>query len=958
MTSEAAPARFVVGLDLGTSNCALAFVDLDRGPGAVLEDFPIPQLQAPGVVGSEPTLPSAAYLPALGEFPEGSLRMPWEEVGGMVVGEFARRHGSRVPGRLVVSAKSWLCHAGVDRTAPILPWGAPDDVVRVSPVEASAAYLAHLAQAWDAAHPGHPLSAQEVILTVPASFDAVARGLTVEAARRAGLTSCRLVEEPQAAFQAFAFESERTGELDVRLEGVRLVLVVDVGGGTTDFTLVRVERGETGPGFERLAVGNHLMLGGDNMDAALARCAEERLMPPGRRLPGAGWGQLLQAAREAKERLLAESGPGEVRVSVAGQGRALMGGTLESVLTRSDVEDRVVEGFFPRTGPEDRPSALRRVALQEMGLPYAQDPAISRHLAAFLQAHRAAGWGALGEPGGRRDLPRPDAILLNGGVFRAGPLARRLTEVVSAWWPDRPRIPCLQPASLDLAVARGAACHGLARRGGARKMSGGSSHAFHVGLERDPRAGESGAALALCVIPRGQEEGTTVDLRGRVFRLSLGRPVQFPLFTSTSEGPERAGDLVEVSEEWIPLPPLHAVLRDRTGRAGEREVPVHLQATLTEIGTLELWCVAEEGGERWRLEFELRGEMTGDGGGGGTRGAASSAGTPVVEAMPARFDQARRAVEEAFPPKSAGKAAPRGSDAGKAAKQLGTLLERSLGPREDWRPAVLRELWGTLWAGASRRRRSVEQERAFYQWAGYALRPGFGYPLDDWRSEQMAGLFREGVQFAQERMVWGEFWVAWRRIAGGLTSERQGEMWQWMKPHLAHRIDPKCPRHLGRPKGVQPEGTHEMVRLAASLEHLPVAEKEELGGWLLAQLADPSPAGGPWAWALGRLGSRVPLYGSLHQTVSPGVAEAWGEGLVEGARRGIDGALFALAQVTRRSGDRTRDVGDGFRQVALEALTQQGATPAWIRMVTEVVVLEQADAARALGDTLPVGLRI
>jgi molecular chaperone DnaK (HSP70) len=627
---------YIVGIDLGTTNCALAFAEPARGAAAPVTDFAIPQLHRPGQVVTNPLLPSCLYLPGEHELPAGSTCLPWEvpgscsndspamnpavpageppalpcgsgaESAGLIAGEFARWQGARVPGRLVASAKSWLCHAGVDRTAPILPWGAPAEVTKISPVDASARLLGHLAAAWNHAHPDAPLADQEVVITVPASFDEVARALTVTAAQRAGLQKFTLVEEPQAAF--YAFTARHREDLARALGDARLVLVVDVGGGTTDFTLIQVAVSPEGPVLQRLAVGEHLMLGGDNMDAALARLAEERMLPGGRRLSAAQWTQLLQTTRTAKESLLGREAPARHGLALAGEGSRLLGATLSTELQREETERLILEGFFPACGPGDAPQRASRVALQELGLPYAQDPAITRHLAGFLRQHAAAGCAALADGAGaaQEGLPRPDAILLNGGVFNSPPLAERLLAVVCAWWPAAPPIRLLAHDSLELAVARGAAGYGLVRRGLGRRITGGAAHAFYVGL-----AGETATAAtrAVCLIPRGHEEGQTVELTAQPFALTLGRAVQFPLFTTTADRVDRPGTVVEIGDDLRALPPIHTLFKPADCRA--ITVPVHLRATLTELGTLELWCVANRGDERWRLEFELRGGTVG-----------------------------------------------------------------------------------------------------------------------------------------------------------------------------------------------------------------------------------------------------------------------------------------------------------------------------------------------------------
>lgn len=922
----------IVGIDLGTTHCAVASVDPSKGAGAPVEDFPIPQLVRQGEVAPRALLPSTVYVPAGQELAAESLKLPWGDDGGpFVVGELARWQGARVPGRLVASAKSWLCHPGVDRSAPILPWGAPADVQKVSPVDASALLLTHMARAWDFAHPDAPLSKQEVVITVPASFDEAARALTVSAARKAGLEKFTLLEEPQAAFYDYTAR-HRTG-LETTLANVRLVLVVDVGGGTTDFTLVHAGVSPEGPMLRRLAVGDHLMLGGDNMDAALARRVEEKLFTDGRRLSATQWTQAIQAARTAKEALLGNAPPEKYGVSLVGGGSKLLGGTLSTELLRDEAHALVLDGFFPATAASERPRRAARMALQELGLPYVQDPAVTRHLAAFLAQHAAAGFAALGETAPAEGaLPRPDAILLNGGVFNSPQISARLVEALSAWWPGAPRIPLLRHESLELAVARGAAYYGLVRRGHGLRIGGGAARAYYVGLQRPADSAEQ---PAVCLIPRGFEEGQKVDLGERPFTLTLGRPVQFQVFSTTSDRIDKPGDLVPLAEDLKPLPPIHTLLKGASGKVAE--VPVHLQAALTEIGTLELYCVSNVADERWRLEFELR-------------GTGGSHELTVTESMPARFVEAKDNIERVY----GNKPLPIGP---KDVKQLGRTLEKALGPRETWRVPVLREMWSTLYAGASKRRRSADHERVFYSLTGFNLRPGFGYPLDGWRAEQTFSLFDALVQHHTDKAVWTEFWVMWRRIAGGLTEAQQQKLYAYLQPHLARRVPPDAPP-AGKLKGIQPEGLEEMVRTVASLEHLSPSDKSEVGRWIAARLKAEAKSGGPWAWALGRLGARVPLYGSSHKVVDVETAEAWLSLLLDMDLKKVDGAPFAAAQLARLTGDRTRDLDPALRERTARELVAAKAAEAWVRMVREVVALEEADEARALGDTLPAGLRL
>lgn len=922
--------KFVVGIDLGTTHCAVASVEVGKGKDAEVKDFPLPQLVRAGEVSDKALLPSFIYLPSEAELPESALKLPWTPEGAVdrrAVGEFARWQGARVPGRLVSSAKSWLCHPGVDRSAPILPWGAPAEVPKLSPVEASAQLLQHMAKAWDAAHPSEPLAAQEVVVTVPASFDEAARALTVSAIRKAGIERFTLLEEPQAAF--YDFTARHRAELSKSLEGVRLVLVVDVGGGTTDFTLVHVGVSPEGPVMRRLAVGEHLMLGGDNMDAALAKLSEEKLASSGKKLTATQWTQLLQASRVAKETLLSGTPPEKYGLSIVNEGSRLLGGSLSAELTRDEVQSLLLDGFFPRVTAEEAPRRSSRMGIQELGLPYAQDPAVTRHLVAFLREHAAAGFKAMGETGS--GLPRPDAILLNGGVFNSPQIAARLVEAVSALWPEQPRIKLLEHSSLELAVSRGAAYYGLVRKGFGLKIGGGAARAFYVGIRT-----EEGRTQAVCLIPRGFDEGESVDLGARPFALTLGRPVQFPLFSSSADRIDKPGDLVDVStEQFRPLPPIHTVLKSSTGKAGE--VPVHLTATLTEIGTLELFCVANDSDERWRLEFELR-------------GASAAGAVTITESMPARFKDAVEEIVRIYGNKPL-------PVQPKDVKNLFRTLEKALGTKETWRLPLLREMWSALFAGASKRRRSADHERVFFQLLGYSLRPGFGYPLDGWRSEESFRLFKDLLTFHQEKPNWLEFWVAWRRIAGGLTDQMQSDLFAWVHPHLERRLAPDLQKHKEKLKGIQPEGLEEMVKCIASLEHLSPEKKEEVGGWIAARMRT-QPSGGPWAWSLGRLGARVPLYGSSHRVVSVDTAEQWIEVLLAAGISKVDGAPFAVMQLARRTGDRTRDISEEVRNKVVLALGNARAPERWLDLVSQVVALDAQDEARALGDTLPAGLQL
>jgi molecular chaperone DnaK (HSP70) len=915
-----ARSRFLVGIDLGTVNSALAFADLAREGDltAALAVMPVPQLVAPGEVGERRLLPSSAYLPGEHELPPEARRLPWGD-SPVVVGELARAQGARVPGRLVASAKSWLSHPRVDRAADILPWGAPEGVPRISPVAASALYLAHLREAWSSRFPEAPLADQELVLTVPASFDEVARELTVRAAREAGLERVTLLEEPQAAF--YDFVSRHRERLAEALGGAEVVLVCDVGGGTTDFTLIHASAASGMPRLTRIAVGDHLLLGGDNVDVALAHGVEAHL---GARLDAVQWSLLVQTCRAAKERLLAGDGPAKTTVAVPGRGSRLVGGTRSAELTRDEVLSTLLDGFFPRVGPDEFPRRRSATALVELGLPYEADPAVTRHALAFLRDHAAEVAEATGREGA---LPRPDAILLNGGVFTPPAVRARLAEVVSSWFPGAPPIPVLDAERLDVAVARGAAYYALVRRGLGLRIGGGSARAWFVGVDAP---GER--PRALCLVPRHLEEGQEVEVP-RTFALLLDRPVRFPLYASSRARLEGPGDLVDVDEaSFQALPPVETVLRSG-GRGGKSEVPVRLRARLTEIGTLELFCVAEDRDARWKLEFGLRG------------GAADAAATEVSP-LPKRFCEARDLVDLYYGKKPA--------DVDKReVKGLLRQLEKALGPREGWPVPVLRELWAALHAGSARRRRTADHERLWCTLTGYALRPGFGAPLDAWRAAETFGAFDEGLQFQSEPHNWQAWWVLWRRVAGGLDEAAQGRVLDSVAPFLAPS-DPRRPKP--RVAGVKPEAVDEMIRLAGSLERVAPARKRETGEAILERAAREGPAP-HLLWAIGRLGARVPFYGSGHACVAAEVAERWIERVAALPGRKAD-LVFPLSQLARMSGDRARDVAPEARDLAASVLRAAGAPAAALRPVLEPVALAQEDERRIFGEGLPAGLRL
>jgi molecular chaperone DnaK (HSP70) len=597
--------RYVVGIDLGTTNCALAYVDAsaveDDEPGPITA-LAIPQVVAAGDVADRPLLPSFLYLPAAKEFPPGALDLPWKSAADRAVGVFARDHGAKVPSRLVSSAKSWLSHSGVDRRAAILPWTAPEDASRISPVLASAAYLEHLRDAWNSRVAGKTaadrLENQDVLLTVPASFDAVARELTTEAAAKAGLKHVTLLEEPQAAFYAWLAAQGDKWRKKVKVDDI--ILVCDVGGGTTDFSLIGVSDEAGDLALARLAVGEHILLGGDNMDLALAHAVAATLPQGMEGLDASQRIALGYACRAAKETLFADPKKAAAPVTVLGRGSKVIGGSIKTELSRELLRKVLVDGFLPKCAAGDLPVRGRRVGLTEIGLPYAADPAVTRQLARFLGQQA----GSLRTEGA---TVLPSAVLFNGGVFKAGDLRRRILEVL-ADWAKRP-IPELESTDLDLAVAHGAAYYGMVRRGRGIRIRGGVARSYYVGLETAAPAvpGVKPPIKALCVVPLGMEEGTETNVPGPEIGLVVGEPTEFRFLSSTTRRDDAVGTVLDrwASDELQELDSLETALESTEAQPGEA-VPVRLHSRVTEVGTLELSCQSTRDPRRWKLEFNVR----------------------------------------------------------------------------------------------------------------------------------------------------------------------------------------------------------------------------------------------------------------------------------------------------------------------------------------------------------------
>jgi hypothetical protein len=921
--------QFVIGVDLGTTNSAVAYADLrelDASGTPRVRVFDVPQLVAEGEIAPRETLPSFLYLLGPEERRSDRLRVPWAPDAPHVAGVWARDQGALVPGRLVSSAKSWLCNDAVDRRAPLLPWGGEPGAAACSPVEASTAYLVHVRDAWNhlfaAGQSGAPrrFERQSVTLTVPASFDEEARELTIEAARAAGFEHLTMLEEPTAALYAW-IASHRGRLTDFLRDGDR-VLICDIGGGTTDFTLVTVALDEAGPVFERIAVGRHLLLGGDNLDLALTGLVLDRLGNP--RLTARQQLALRRRCAAVKERLLGPPPVGHETVSVLGSGAAVVGGALSAEIGREDVLRLLLDGFLPVCAMDAAPESERRSGLRELGLPFASDPAVTRHLAAFLRS--------TAEP----STVRPDALLLNGGFFTPEEARTRLVEVVSGWFAGRParawapRV--LVNRSPAVAVAEGAAYSGLVRRGLGLRIGGGSPRACFLALGGAPARDDR---HAVCVLPRGTREGTSHRLEGREFVVRTNRPLSFTLLSSLTSR-AALGDVAALDAAAVHRHvPLVAELRFGK-RSRDKEVRTLLEVTYTELGTLELWIVAPATGHRWRLQFQLRAAASPDG------PTEDESGRPSALVDLEALTGALQLVRALFGAHDAGVLA--------TPDTLMARLEETLGfAKGAWPLAAVRPMADALLEAVHGRGRSPRHEARWLNLLGYCLRPGFGAVLDDWRMTQARRLYLGGLAFPNDVQCQAEWLVLWQRVAGGLTPGQQREIFIRHAALLGAGAGK-------RPKRLPPQVAREGLRLLASLEHVSSQQRRALGQELLSRLR-PDPRNASLLWALGRTGARVPLYGPLNTVVDPGTAAAWVRALLEVAPPSPEGAA-TIVQLAARTGDPARDLEEDFCRKVYGRLVAAGIGPHALVRLIEVQPPSELERVSAFGESLPEGLRL
>ncbi len=926
--------RFIVGIDLGTTNSAVAYIDLhDVSPGSIeIKSFDILQLASQGRLEKLNTLPSFLYLPGEYEFEKGVTALPWDQDRNYAVGAFARDQGALVPGRLVSSAKSWLCHGGVDREAAILPWGSSEDVEKISPITASSRYLQHMREAWDYIMKV-PLAEQEVVLTVPASFDEVACELTIRAAREAGLENVTLLEEPLASFYAWLSGNEDSWQESIK-PGQQL-LVCDVGGGTTDFTLISCFSDDQGPRLERLAVGNHLLLGGDNIDLAIAALAEKKIPEE---LDTARWQMLFHQCRQAKERLLAPGGPEKTSVRLTGRGRSLVGETLVIELDRSEVESAILEGFFPvvdmSRAVEETPG---ETGLREMGLPYESDPAVTRHLARFIARQ---GHGKL-----------PEVILFNGGTLKP-PSVRERISMVLADWSGNP-VTTIESRSLDLAISVGAVYYGLVRKGLGLRIGGGIPRSYFIGIGSGK--GRKETSSAVCLIERGTEEGQEVEV-DRDFKVLTNRPVKFTLYSSTTRQGDHTGDIVEIDQvDFVRLPSLHTVLKYGK-KAEHKAIPVRVGSQITAIGTLELYCRSTSSPHRWRLQFDLRSSDEKKGSEQyqveGVRVKTDRDRLPgkehLTEADMKALSDAKDIIQRCFSDTHAGHPVD--------PRDIMGLLVKAMGMgKELWRLHVLRALADVLIDLREGRKKSFMHEARWFNLAGFTMRPGSGDATDPWRIKALWPLYFQGLAWVRKQEPRLQWWIFWRRIAAGLSTGQQDQIFSSVAPVLVPEILSKRKRKKAKQFKPAPEEARQMWLLAANLERLSVDRKIALGRQALKLMAK-SRFQKDLVWVIGRLGARVPLYGPADRVIPQSEAASWITALKKIDIVDKKGLVKAVVSMARLCGDRARDLTSNAREEAKLWLELMGATPKQVGPLVEFQEVEASERESAFGEHLPEGL--
>jgi molecular chaperone DnaK (HSP70) len=939
-------AVFSIGIDLGTTNSALAFTRLDD-EYAVSEVFSIPQWVSPTTLGDGTSLPSFLYLPTTAEAGHFGCEVSAEP--NWVVGKFARSQAADLPGRVAHSAKSWLCHHAVDRSTPFLPWASDEiaEEAKISPIRGSALILSALRNAWNQAFAElgsqGQFDAQQITITVPASFDAAAQRLTLEASGEAGFPrSVQLIEEPQAAFYRWLERFPSHDDLKKRLpdlgEREHHVLIVDVGGGTSDFSLFRLHLGEGNdvPAIERVAVSDHILLGGDNVDLALAHLLASRLGDPDadadEKLSSKQWHYLVARCRDLKENALKNDGPPdeEFPVSIPGRGASLLAGTMTARLQRSELSSLLLNGFFPKC-PADQAPARSESALKEWGLPFATDSAVTHYLADFLNGQ-----------------PRLDAIIFNGGALYPKPLRDRLVDLVGEWQ-NGAVLAVLNNPEPDLAVARGAARYGWLTHRKEQRIEAGAARTLYLEVAGEQKAGPPSL---LCILPRGTHPEEEVTVERDALKLRVNQPVRFKAYYSTKRGRDKPGTVFQLEQgKFHSLPSLQTIARVSKNQAklAGGQIPIRLTTKLNALGLLQVSCVSalDSVEKEWPLEFNLR------------HGSSESASFVREERAE---DTGKATVNDTVPEGDTGvsekqlRAATdvlrntfgRAVETGKQRKLtpawLVKELQKAFGliPKHEWNWVLIRSLWSVVEELQGGRKISADHEETWLSFAGYILRPGYGADLDDLRMEELWKIRQSGLAFPGKRIRLQDY-ILWRRVSGGLSRERQEAVLQEAMPNLRQQKKPPA----------------ELIRMAGALERIGQGLKRELIEFFLEKtvtLANDGAYADPYLVSLTLLLNRTPLYAGPESVVPPDLVVA-AFAAFEKLNWEKSAELQLLFLRAARVVDNPHlDLDPALRKRIVSKLNKAGVAPIRQIPVKEFVAIEKADRISLFGESLPAGI--
>ncbi len=996
--------KYIIGIDLGTTNSAVSYVDLVnfaekndiehkagkdcKNRKKFIKIFKIPQLTGSGEFSRLSVLPSFLYIPGEFDVSGEALKHPWKKESDRFAGAFARDHGSKIPSRLVSSAKSWLCHSKADRQAKILPWGS-EGIEKVSPVTATAEYLNHIKKAWNHSvrDEDYFLENQFIIITVPASFDETARELTLAAAKEAGFgTDITLLEEPLAAFYAWLVMHENDWQSHVKPDD--LIFVCDVGGGTSDFTLITLKESEGTPRFERLAVGDHLILGGDNIDLAIAGKIESKFKKHQSLTPDK-WKTLCHKSRQAKERIL-EKNENFVRITLKGEGRQLIAGTLAADLKKDELENILVDGFFPDVKRDETLKKNTGKAITEFGLPYEQEPAITKHIVWFLEKHKqdikfnyikSAPFNKV-KSAHLKSLPvesvpenelMPDLILFNGGSLKPDIIQQRIRTAIRNWFnsKDENSPVILKNPDPDLSVAIGAAYYGLVKQGTGVKVGSGSPRSYYLGISDKKNDTETQTNKALCIVERGLDEGSKINFPDMEFEVLANQPVSFDIFSSSFRSGDKTGDIIEIDDSLSSMAPVHTVIR--FGKKGEKKaVPVRIEPEYTEMGTLAIWCRSLVTNHRWKLQFQLRDTLS--------EMEKNISDTDIFDDAVIR--ELCTLIDQAFSIDSAD------SDKSLLLSLVKTIENKIERKKAKWPLSLLRAVSDKLIEISDKRKLSHEHEARWLNLTGFCMRPGFGDAFDEERMRKLWKIYLAGPNFPKAKQNASEWWIFCRRIAAGLKAGQQRQFFQDISALLLPGKKLKTKSRLTANE------ITEIWMAAANMERLLVKDKVSLGRTLLSRLKSRKKNPHQLFWALSRIGAREMLYGSVDRVVPPKEVSIWIKKLLQdimgkavnaggttgnstaataaaaakgkgkgsfGCKKsstanGYNAVIAAIAGMARKTGDRTRDIDQDLRKFLIEEFEKLSAGKEYINMIKEKTAIESREEQKLFGESLPSGI--